>query len=246
MTQTLLGLALISQVTISPQAVTPSAYLVDQAVTTPIYMSSAYLVEPVLARNVLDLTTRLPSQYGSQVFADNILLALHYLKGDEGDFKLDPEKPYHPANMDWEHVREPFEISFTLEPGEVFAYHENVLPEFDPPSASRRRRIVTMNSRFYIQEGYKSLAGLGGNGVCHLASLINWVASEAGLEVTAKANHNFAPISGVPKEYGTSIRYAETGHNSQNQNLYVKNGFEEPVTFEFEADSQKVILTITK
>jgi len=131
-------------------------------------------------------------------------------------------------------------LTFTLEPDEVFAYHDNVLPEF------KEDLVVTMNSRFYVEEGYKSLAGLGGNGVCHLASLINWTAQEADLEVTAKTNHNFAPIPGVPKEYGTSIRYAEVGHNSQNQNLYIKNGFDEPVTFEFEADNEKVTLVITK
>jgi len=240
MTQTLLGLALISGVTISSQAVTPSAYLVEQEVATPVYMASAQLVEPVLAQHELDLTTRLPNEYGSQVFADNILLALHYLKGDQEEFKLDSDKAYHPSNMDWEAIREPFEVSFTLEPGQVFAYHENALPEF------KENLAVTMNSRFYVEEGYKSLAGLGGNGVCHLASLVNWVASEAGLEVTAKVNHDFYPVPGVPKEFGTSIRYAEVGHNSQNQNLYIKNGFEEPVTFEFKADNEKVTLVITK
>ena len=176
----------------------------------------------ILAEHELDLTNRLPVEYGSQVFADNILLSLHYLKGDV-------EQP-----LDWDKIREPFEVSFTLKPGEVFAFHSNSLPEFENPA-------MTMNSRFFMEEGYKSLAGLGGNGVCHLVSLINWTASEAGLEVTALANHSFAPIPGVPREFGTSIR-----SQSPNQNLYIKNGFEVPVEFEFGADSQKVVLKITK
>lgn len=169
----------------------PASFLVEQKVK-------------ILAQHELDLTNRMPEEYGNEVFAYNILLALEYLGTD----------------------------NFVLQPGEVFAFHPNTLPE-SVPSA-------TMNSYFFMEEGYKSLAGLGGNGVCHLASLINWAASEAGLEVTAKANHSFAPVPGVPKEFGTSIR-----SQSPNQNLYIKNGFEVPVVFEFKADSQEVVLKIT-
>jgi len=77
--------------------------------------------------------------------------------------------------------------TFSLNPGEVFAFHANVLPEFENP-------VITMNSKFYIEEGYKAIGGLGGNGVCHLASLINWVGSEAGLEVTALAKPKSKPL----------------------------------------------------
>lgn len=158
----------------------------------------------ILAEHELDLNIREPNSFANEVFADNILLALKYL-GTE---------------------------SFVLQPGEVFAFHANVLPEFSEPA-------VTMNSKFYIEEGYKSIAGLGGNGVCHLASLINWTASEAGLEVVAKANHGFAPIPGVPKEFGTSIR-----SQSPNQNLYIKNNFSFPVTFLFQIEGAFVNLKI--
>ncbi len=216
MKETIFGLiALISTV------VVPASLTVESAI-------SPVAETQVLAQHELDLTNRLlasptggPVEYGSQVFADNILLSLHYLKGDV-------EKP-----LDWDKIREPFEVSFTLEPGEVFAFHSNSLPEFEPS--------VTMNSQFFMEEGYKSLAGLGGNGVCHLASLINWTAQEAGLEVTAKANHSFAPIPGVPKEFGTSIR-----SQSSNQNLYIENNQDVPVTFEFKTDNQKVVLRIIK
>lgn len=200
----------------------------------------------VLASHSLDLTTRQPNSYANLVFADNILLALHYLKGDVENLKLEAKKS-GPANIDWEAVRQPFEVSFTLKPGEIFAFHQNVLPEFDPSSGGP---IVTMNSRFLIEEGYKSVGGLGGNGVCHLASLINWVASEArlaedgeskraGLKATSMVDHNFAPVPGVPSEYGASIR-------SQNptQNLYIKNNFDFPVEFEFKNDEETIILTI--
>ena len=236
--QTFLGLILISQASLLPQAVTPSAFLVKQEAVS----SSSRLINEreVFTQKILDLSTRLPSEYGSLVFADNILLALHFLKGDQTSFKLEPEKPFHPTNMNWEKIREPFEVSFVLLPGEVFAFHRNVLPEF------QNRVTVTMNSRFYIEEGYKSFAGLGGNGVCHLASLLNWVASSAGLKVEARVNHNFYPIPGVPFLYGTSIRYAEKGYNSQSQNLYIENNFSFPVEFVFEVKEKLVILKVNK
>lgn len=178
----------------------------------------------VLAQHLLDLTTRLPSPSGSGVFADNILLSLHYLKGDSGD----------PRKIDWEKIRSPFEVSFTLNPGEVFAFHKNVLPEYSDPKH-------TMNSAFFVEEGYKSLAGLGGNGVCHLASLITWVATQAGLEVKAPARHDFWPVPGVPKIFGTSIRSQQAC-----QNLYIRNSLDQPVTFVFRADNQNVDLKISK
>lgn len=177
--------------------------------------------EVVLAQQALDLTTREPGAFANEVFSDNILLALHYLKGDIGSLPLD-----------WEEIRQSFAVSFVLEPGETFAFHDNVLPEFPPPA-------MTFNSRFFIEEGYRSVGGLGGNGVCHLASQINWVASGAGLEVTARASHDFAPVPGVPKENGTSIRSQQAS-----QNLYIKNDFDFPVIFIFEVDSQIINLKI--
>ncbi len=98
---------------------------------------------------------------------------------------------------------------------------------------------MAINSEFLTTEGYKSVWGLGGNGVCHLASLMNWVASEAGLTVIAPNGHNFAPIPGVPKKYGTSIR-----SQSQNQNLYIINSYDYSVSFSFEISNQKVLLKI--
>ena len=179
--------------------------------------------EEILAEHFLNLTIRDEDANASQGFADNILLALHYLKGDiEG------------PKIDWDRARKLFEVSFTLQPGEVFAFHGNVFPEF-------ANSVVTMNSEFMTYEGYKSVWGLGGNGVCHLASLMNWVATEAGLEVVALNNHNFAPILGIPKEYGTSIR-----SQSPNQNLYIINGLGYSVVFEFTANSQSVNLTLHK
>lgn len=162
--------------------------------------------EVVLAEHTLDLTIRDKVPIVNEVFTFNILKALEYLGGDR----------------------------FVLEPGETFAFHGNVLPEFSDPK-------FTMNSRFFIEEGYRAIGGLGGNGVCHLATFINWVAKEAGLEVTALVSHDFSPVPGVAREYGTSIR-----SQSPTQNLYIRNGFDYSVTFVFEAGKEEVVLKITK
>lgn len=162
--------------------------------------------EEILAEHSLDLTSRDEDSYVNEIFAYNIFLALEYLSEEE----------------------------FTLAHGEVFAFHDNVLPEFAEPK-------ITMNSEFFVDEGYKSIGGLGGNGVCHLASLMNWVASEAGLAVVAPNSHSFAPVPGVPKEYGTSIR-----SQSPNQNLYLRNNFSYPVKFVFTIEESLMTLRVIK
>jgi hypothetical protein len=167
--------------------------------------------EEVLAEHFLDLNTRSESETINEVFKFNVLHALAFF----GD-------------------------SFVLEPGEVFAFHDNVLPEFkDFP-------LKTGWTRYTAKEGYQTILGLPGNGVCHLASLMNWTASDAGLGVVAKVNHNFAPIPEMPKENGTSIKYLPSGSNSQNQNLYIKNTFDFPVKFVFETSEDSVNLKILK
>lgn len=202
---------------------------------TPSTSASVMRQEKVLAQREMDLTKRLPNSFGSQVFADNILLSLHYLKGDVEKLRVSENKViYGPDDIDWNKVRDSFEVNFTLKPGEIYAFHNVLLPEF-------KEAKYTMNSKFYTQEGYKSLAGLGGNGVCHIASLINWVAKDAGLETVAHVNHDFYPVPGVPREYGVSIF-----STSADQNLYIRNNFEEPIEFRFKADNKKVVLEITK
>lgn len=179
--------------------------------------------EEVLAEHVLDLNERLPdSPFGNEVFKYNILLNLKYIEGD-----LD--------------LSEPFVAEIELEPGEVFAYHENLLPEFED------KPIKTSGTKFIAQEGYKPLAGLYGNGVCHLASFINWVAQDAGLKVTSLVNHNFWPVPGVPKEYGTSIRYLpDNSWKTRNQNLYIENSFDQPVRLVFNSTADEVELKVVR
>lgn len=183
----------------------------------------------ILAQESLDLNTRAPDAWVSQIMADNILLTLHYLKGDR-------EK-----EIDWEKARLPFSVTFTLAPGEAFAFHKDILPEF------KDKVVKTTGATFHSSEGYKSDGYLFGDGVCHLASLMNWVASQAGLKVTARVNHDFFPVPDVPREFGTTIYYLEDNTSTnQLQNLYIENLFDFPVEFVFLVDNQRVELIISR
>ena len=178
----------------------------------PLLSPAPEIQEEVLAEHFMDLNTRAAGEYVNDVFKFNILLAV-----------------------------EKFGHSFTLEPGEGFAFHENMAPEFADLA------MKTGFTRYTAKEGYQTVLGLPGNGVCHLATLMNWVASDVGLEVTARVNHNFAPVPEIPREYGTSIRYmADGSRNTQNQNLYIINNFDFPVEFVFETAEDEISLKILK
>lgn len=195
-----------------------------------------------LAVKSMDLTNRYPDKWVNDVFSDNILLTLHYLK-DPAFAKASAfvETSADKSAGEWNKVRQPFEIEFILMPGEVFAFQDNLLPEFE------NKVVKTTNAHFNFDDGFKSDGYLIGDGVCHLASLINWVASEAGLKVVAKVNHDFRSVPGIPGEFGTSIMWTpDNSRGSSSQNLYLENTFDYPVKFVFKADAQTVSLAIFK
>lgn len=175
------------------------------------------------------LTDRYTNTYVSNVFADNILLTLAYMRGAAtGD------------SVDWDTVEEPFTYSFTLQPGEVFAFHDNVLPEF------KGKVVKTTNAHFGAQGGFKSDGYLVADGVCHLASLMNEAATRAGLKVVAPTNHDFAVIPEVDKKYGTAI-YFMPGEETANmqQNLYIENNKDTAVTFVFSYRDNNLDIKVT-
>ncbi|MCL5438660.1 MAG: hypothetical protein M1268_01585 [Patescibacteria group bacterium] len=234
MEEAIIGLITLISVIITPVPEQPILYLQPQ---------QNVLVD-VLAEHSMDLRNRIEDKYENEVFSDNIILALHYFKGDANNFKIDKSKT-GPQNIEWEKIREPFSFSFELKPDEVFAFHRNISRDY------LNSNIKTVGSRYNFEDGYKAVAGLSGNGVCHLASFINWTAQDVPLidgkklKVTAKVSHDFAEIPGVPQEFGTSIFYSPFGAgNSQNQNLYIKNTFPKPLKFTFSVKKEKVDLKI--
>lgn len=169
--------------------------------------------------------------YVSQAASDNILLALHYLA---------KTVPKQGEAIAWAQARQPQLISLELNPGEMFAFHPETLSKFQGKS------VKAVQTNFYRSDGYVADNGLVGNGVCYLASLMNWVASEAGLAVTAEVDHDFFPVPNVPPEYGTSIFYTPGSSASQDQNLYIENTLDVPVYLVFSADAERVVFGVVR
>jgi hypothetical protein len=185
----------------------------------------------LLASHNMPLSDRYPIVSVNNVFRDNILLTLAYMSG----------VVKNPSQIDWDKLHKPYTYAMTLQPGEVFAFHDDVLPEF------AGKHIVTTNAHFDSTEGFVSDGYLYGDGVCHFASLINWVARDAGLEVVAPTPHNFAKIPDISPVYGTAI-YDAAGDTSANeaQNLYVENTYSKPVTMVFVYTNDILTVTVYK
>lgn len=175
----------------------------------------------LLAKQEISLEKRHAVPAINEVFKDNILLTLAYMRN----------KGMEHASFAWEDVREPFHYELLLYPNQAFAFHEDALPEY------KQNIIATTNAHFNYSEGFKSDGYLTGDGVCHLASFMNWVAQDAGLDVVSQVNHDFAAIPEVARKYGTSIYFnpGSTASNAQ-QNLYIRNNRNNPVTLIFDYD----------
>ena len=167
----------------------------------------------------------------NRVFKDNILLALKYMDGSvKGK-----------SDISWPEIEKPFHTEFTLNPGEGFAFHDQIMPEF------KDKVVLTTNARFNSDQGFVSDGWLVGDGVCHLASFIHVAALDAGLTSVSLARHDFATISEIPGEFGVSIKYMPGEFsNSSRQNLYIVNTKEKPVTFEFDFDGTSLKVEVVE
>ncbi len=184
-----------------------------------------------LASRSFSLENRYGNTFVNDVFKDNILLAVRYMEGSVKGKN----------DISWEQVTKPFSYSFTLKPGEGFAFHDQVLPEY------KNAIVKTTNAHFNSTDGFKSDGYLVGDGVCHLASLIYWAAKDAGLTSVSLASHDFAKINEVPRQYGVSIKYMPGEFsNSARQNLYIVNNQDKPVTFRFEYDGTDLTVDVVK
>lgn len=175
--------------------------------------------ENLIASHEISLENRHPIDSVNEVMKHNILLNLDYLSG----LTLPKDNPYT--------------FDFRLNPNETFAFHDNVLHQY------RDKVYKTTNAHFNLTEGFKSDGYLVGDGVCHLASLINWVARDANLEVYSPKDHDFANIPEIPKEHGVSIYYYPGSVEANaSRNLYITNNYKNSVIFKFsyERNSLKV------
>jgi len=183
-----------------------------------------------IVSRTISLEYRYPTESVSKIFKENILLNLAYLDG-----RVDSSE-----DINWDEIDNSFKSEFTLMPNETFAYHDAVLPKYEDKIA------ITTNAHFNSQDGFKSDGYLFGDGVCHLASLINWAARDADLEVEAPSNHDFASIPEVPKEYGVAIYYNPNNKaTGARENLYITNNKSVPVSFIFEYKDGKLSVSVT-
>lgn len=182
----------------------------------------------LLGERSMSLDHRQVNQPLNEIYKDNILLNMAYMRGVVTKGSV----------VNWDTVRAPFEYEFVLQPGEKFAFHDLVSEEFKNPK-------LTTNSHFGGEEGYKYDGRLYGMGVCHLASVINWAAKDAGLNPVAPTNHDFYAINEIPKEHGVAI-YADPSSPSVSaaQNLYITNIRDSAVTFKFNFDGDNLKVTI--
>lgn len=189
---------------------------------------SAKPKETVLGSREFSLEKRYPNQWVSDVFKDNILLTLAYLRGG-----------VHGSSINWAEIEKPFHYDFKLEKNQVFAFHGDVLPQY------KGEVVKTTDAHFNSNEGFKSDGWLVGDGVCHLASLINWAARAAGLDVLSPTNHNFAVINQVPKKYGVAI-YDVPGQSASNelQNLYIRNNKNKEILIAFDYDGTSLRVSV--
>lgn len=179
----------------------------------------------IISEKTYSLSDRYGDTFVNNVFADNILLTLAYMRGEVTKGQ----------EVNWDKVRENFNYSFVLKPGDTFAFHNAVLPEY------KDMVILTPNVRFNSDEGFKSDGWLTGDGVCHLASFMNVVAKRANLFVKAPTRHYFANIPDVSREDGVAIFYG-----SGPQNLYITNSLSTPIMFVFTHKDQNLDIKVEK
>ena len=207
--------------------------LTATALASKLFMASASATPEnhLLAQHSISLEDRYPITSVNQVFKDNILLSLNYMSGH-----------VHTAqDINWESIEKPYAYTFTLEPDKTFAFHDLVLPHYKDTITQ------TTHADFSAEEGFKSDGYLYGDGVCHLASLIDWVAKDAGLTVVAPTAHDFAVIPDIAKENGVAI-YAQENEPlaSEEQNLYITNNNTTPAIFHFTYDGNILTVSIGK
>lgn len=184
-----------------------------------------------LASHEFSLENRYAVASVNTVFKDNILLTLNYMDG----------RVKGKNDINWEEVVKPSHFEFELKPGETFAFHDQILPEY------KDSVVKTTNAHFNATDGFKTDGWLYGDGVCHLASFIHVAALKAGLTSVSLARHDFATIPEVDRKNGVSIKYMPGElANSGRQNLYITNNQDKSVTFEFEFDGENLAVEVLK
>lgn len=209
----------------------PKLLSIVTAVAISLHIPSIPDKAQVLSDTNYSLTNRYSNEYVNGVFADNILLTLAYFNGSVKQGQ----------DFSWDSVKAGGEFTEVIQPGETFAFHDNVLDKYEG------KVRLTTNAHFISSEGFKSDGWLVGDGVCHLASFISVAAKKAGLEVDAPTRHDFAKIPDVSREDGVSIYYSpDNSHGSALQNLYITNNHPKPIAFVFKYNAENLDIKVAQ
>lgn len=185
----------------------------------------------ILSNREFSMNNRYSIESVNEIMKKNILLNMAYLEGTVSNKK----------EINWEKVTAPFHFEKVLNPNATFAYHEIVRQEYEGGVA------FTTNAQFNSSDGFLSDGYLFGDGVCHLASLINWAALDAGLKTVVPKDHrSVAHIPQIPDDYGVSIYMNKSVGAGAENNLYITNTKDKPVTFHFEYDGTDLKVFITE
>ena len=182
--------------------------------------------EIILSSKSISLNDRHPKKVVNEVIRKNILLCLAYMNRNVDNS----------SEIDWAVVDSPSQYEFTLQPGEIFAFQDKVLPQYAPTA-------VTTRSNYSSEQGFLWDGKRYGGGVCDLASLMCWAAKTAGLNQTYVPTNHTGLIPGIPDEYIVSIFY---GWEEDTHNLYIPNNMDKPVCFEFNYDGNDLSVNVIK
>lgn len=184
----------------------------------------------ILAEKTMSLNNRYQVPSVNEVFKQNILITMIYMQQKGSRHTIEAQS-----------LDQPIHYALTLHKGDVFAFHDEILPAYSG------KVVATTQAHFNWEEGFKSDGYLTGDGVCHLASLIDYAAQSAGLSVVAPTSHDFAAIPDVPKQYGVSI-YTLPGEpaTSARQNLYITNTLPHDVTMVFDYHDSLLKVSVVK
>ncbi len=185
----------------------------------------------IMASRQFSLANRYRVESVNEVMKKNILLSLAYLDGSVNE----------KTDINWNEIVADKTTTFTLKPGETFAFHEDVLPEY------KDSLVLTTKSIFGPGQGYLTDGYLYGDGVCHIASFMNWVAQDAGLKVYVPKDHrSVGPINEVPEKYGVSIYIDPTKGIGERNNLYVTNTLDTAIEFVFKYENEQLTVSVVR
>src|SRR3989344_6572034 len=107
-------------------------------ISTATILTIGQMVSPIPSESILSSHQMSLEKRYYPVQKENILLNLAYMDG----------RVKGKADINWDEIQKPFKYEFKLEPQRVFAYHDDILPEYSG------KVDITTKAHFNAQEGF--------------------------------------------------------------------------------------------